>query len=695
MMFDGLGVWSLVLVAGALMGRPLRAQEASPEWMKDSAAQLEKELVERYGESERGRASRGLKQVAEFWRAGDGDRAAFEEFVRRDFAGNQAALDAMFGRYEKLLEQLNGHMLEIVRAFRTQTDLDLGPVMPYDEVFAGYDPSAHTIDDLFANKLAFVVLLNFPLTTLDERLADGAGWSRQQWAEARLAQVFSRRVPASVNLTLAQAASQAEQYVSGYNIWMHHLLDDHGQRLFPARMRLLSHWNLRDQIKADYAEKDGLPRQRMIARVMESIVRETIPKVVVNNPAVDWNPYTNQVQASSVKDYDGAAPASGDVTNAPEPDTRYAVLLADFRAAKAVDPYSPAAPTHIARKFDEERELPEARVRAMFEQVLTSPLVPRVAALIEQRLGRPLEPFDIWYNGFRPRSTYTEPQLDEVTRKKYPTPEAYHRDMPRMFEALGFSPERARYLASNIVVDPARGSGHAWGAQLLSAPAHLRTRVGPDGMDYKGYNIAVHEMGHNVEQTFSLNEVDHWLLNGVPNTAFTEAIAFVFQAKDLELLGLSSPGPEQEALKTLNDFWATCEITGVALVDMAVWHWMYDHPGASPAELKDATVRIAADTWNRYYAPVFHQRDVVLLGVYSHMIDAFLYLPDYPIGYFIAQQLEEHMRQAGKIGPEVERVARQGRIAPDLWMKGAVGAPVGPDALLAATARALDQITAK
>ena len=35
--------------------------------------------------------------------------------------------------------------------------------------FAGYDPSAHVNDDFFANKLAFVVLLNFPLTTLDQR----------------------------------------------------------------------------------------------------------------------------------------------------------------------------------------------------------------------------------------------------------------------------------------------------------------------------------------------------------------------------------------------------------------------------------------------------------------------------------------------------------------------------------------------
>ena len=79
-------------------------------------------------------------------------------------------------------------------------------------------------------------------------------------------------------------------------------------------------------------------------------------------------------------------------------------------------------------------------------------------------------------------------------------------------------------------MEPARGSGHALGAARRDDKAHLRTRVGPQGMDYKGYNIAVHEMGHNVEQVFSMTTIDHTLLQGVPNTAFTEALAFVFQA---------------------------------------------------------------------------------------------------------------------------------------------------------------------
>jgi hypothetical protein len=199
-------------------------------------------------------------------------------------------------------------------------------------------------------------------------------------------------------------------------------------------------------------------------------------------------------------------------------------------------------------------------------------------------------------------------------------------------------------------------------------------------------------MGHNVEQTFSLNNIDYYTLSGVPNTAFTEALAFVFQGHDLELLGLSQPNTKARALKSLDEFWGTAEIAGVALVDMAVWHWMYEHPNASPAELREATVQISRDVWNKYFASIFGKRDVVLLGVYSHMIDSFLYLPDYPIGHMIAFQIEAQMEKAGDIGSEFERMATVGSLVPDLWMKKATGAPVGPEALLAATAKAVKEL---
>jgi hypothetical protein len=655
------------------------------------STQLEHEIVLKYGETQGERAKNGIHQLADFWHAEDGDALAFAAFVRDNFAGTQPALDAMFNRYQLNLEVLDGHLHEINREFRAPSDLDVGPVASYDDIFSAYDPAAHVLDDFFANKLAQIALLNFPLTNLQQRLTEGQHWTRRQWAETRLAERFSKRIPAAVNQAYATASSDADRYISEYNIWMHHLVDAQGQRLFAPKLRLLSHWNLRDEIKADYSDaENGLAKQRMIQKVMERIVTQEIPASVINNPGVDWNPLTNAVQPTT--DADGDARAKAPAGNAREVDTRYAVLLADFKAVRTADPYSPTAPSYIQRQFNEDMQIPEPRVKAMLERVLSSPLVAKTAKLIASRLGRPLEPFDVWYNGFRARGEYSEAQLDAIVAAKYPTADAYKKDMPEILRKLGFSTERADYLAGNITVDPARGSGHAMGAEMRGAQAHLRTRVEADGMNYKGFNIAVHEMGHNVEQTFSLNDIDYTLLHGVPNTAFTEALAFTFQNRDLELLGLSKPDEQSASLKTLNDFWSTYEIAGVALVDMSVWRWMYAYPDATPAQLREATIEISKNIWNRYYASVLGQKDVVLLGIYSHMINSFLYLPNYPLGHMIAFQIEAQMEKAGDFGGEFERVAKLGRVTPDQWMIAATGAPVGPEALLAATEKALSQL---
>jgi len=671
-----------ILATAALVG-----MLATPAFAQQHQ-KLEEELIAKYGDAQRARIQRGIRQVNDFWRASDGDAAAFDEFVRTNFAGDVQTLDAMFNRFQFLLESLDGHMAEIGRDFRWQSDLDLGTIYPFDETTAAYDPSAHVNDDFFENKLAFVVLLNFPLTTLEQRLTDGEKWSRREWAEAALGLRFSKRIPSEVNLAVSKASADASQYVATYNIWMHHLLDDKGARLFPTGMRLLEHWNLRDEIKGNYSldPKVGLPKQRMIQRVMERIVDHSIPETVIDNPNVDWNPYTNEVRPAAEKDGDHKSEHKQTTAS------RYAAILDTFHASKLVDPYSPTAPTHIQRSFDEGRQIPEARVRAMLEEILSSPLVPKVAKVIEKRLGRSLEPFDIWYNGFRSNGRYSEAELDAITRKRYPTPQAYKADMANLLVKLGFTKERADYLAANIEVDPARGSGHALPASRRGDNPHLRTRVGKDGMDYKGFNIAIHENGHNVEQVFSLKTIDYYTLAGVPNTAFTEALAFVFQAKDLELLGLASPTAESRAFQTLNDFWGTYEIAGVALVDTEMWHWMYDHPDATPEQLRDAVVQISKNLWNKYYAPIFKKRDVVLLGIYAHMVNNFLYLPNYPIGHLIAHQIEEQMEKAGNIGSEFERMARYGSVAPDLWMKNATGAPVGAAALLRSTEHALTVI---
>lgn len=668
----------------------LKAQNMKPSWMDNSVNKLSDELLQKYGESQKIRIESGLKQVAEFWRLEDGDDKNFKDFVLTNFAGDQSHLDALFNRYLFLLEKIDGHMLEIGRNFRLQTDLDLGPIYPFDEIFAAYNPAAHVNDDLFKNKIAFIALLNFPLKSIKEKTTEGKNWTRRQWAEVRLAERFSKRIPADILQRVSVAGALSDQYIAEYNVFMYNLLNEKNERLFPKGMRLLSHWNLRDEIKANYQnDKNGLEKQRMIRKVMERIVDQSIPEIVINNPNYDWNPFSNIVTPSKEIDKEFPLVKSNVNLTANEPDTRYDIWLKTFLASKLMDPYSPTAPTHIERRFNEDRELSEARVKKMFEDLLSSPLAKDVAALIKAKLGRDLEPFDIWFNGFKPKGTTSVEELDEIVRQRYPNPDAFKEALPEILVQLGFTPERAKIIAGNIGVDPARGSGHAMGASMKEAMAYLRTRISKDGMDFKGFNIAIHELGHNVEQTISLDDIDYYTLAGVPNTAFTEAYAFTFQAKDLELLGFSSSDPENDALETINDFWQTFEIAGVSLVDMEVWHWMYDNPNATPAQLKQAVLAIAKNIWNKYYAPVIGVKDVTLLAVYSHMIHSFLYLPDYPIGHLIAHQIGELMKKSGTIGPEFERTARLGRISPDLWMQQATGSDVGADALIHATENAI------
>jgi hypothetical protein len=379
------------------------------------------------------------------------------------------------------------------------------------------------------------------------------------------------------------------------------------------------------------------------------------------------------------------------VDGAREDDVRYARILANFRAVKEADPYSPSAPTHIARGFDLEREVPEARVVAMLEEVLGAPEIQGVAAVIASRLGRPLEPFDIWYDGFTPRRSVSEAELDRMTRARYPTPAAFEKALPQTLQKLGFRPDKAKWLAEHIAVDPARGSGHAMPAARRGDKPRLRTRVNEGGMDYKGFNIAVHELGHNVEQAFGLYSVDSTLIQGVPNTAFTEAIAFVFQARDLQVLDLPGPDAEARKLLALDRLWDAYEIAGVALVDLGMWHWMYEHPKATPAQLREATLSIARDVWNRWYAPVFGVKDLTLLAIYSHMVNNLLYIPNYPVGRIIASQIEAHLdaRPPSELGAEIERMSSLGQLAPDVWMKKATGQPVSATPLVEAARRAL------
>src|SRR5690242_6307163 len=68
-------------------------------------------LVQKHGEAARARAERGVRQVAAYWRAEDGDAAALKSFVEESFVAEPRQLDALLQRFSAAFEQIDGHML--------------------------------------------------------------------------------------------------------------------------------------------------------------------------------------------------------------------------------------------------------------------------------------------------------------------------------------------------------------------------------------------------------------------------------------------------------------------------------------------------------------------------------------------------------------------------------------------------------
>ena len=621
---------------------------------------------------------KGVKHASSLWREEDGTQEDFIKFVKENYITDPEKRKAIFKKTSDYFESIYGNLNEISLDLSKTIDLSVGEIDEIDRMFGNYSLYSHLQDDFYTNKIAFFIALNFPYFTLAEKEASGPEWTREEWAMARLGDIFVSRVPASLSQVLSTATGNAEMYIAEYNIHMGKLRTDNGKQLFPDDMVLLSHWNLRDELKADYADSDnGHAKQEMIYKVMERIIRQEIPGAVVNNPVYEWAPFSNTLIVDSKN-----------IASSPEPDTRYAHLIEIFRAMKDIDVYNPLMNTAILRKFSWEMEISQEEIEALFDSYLSSPQLIALGEIIQKRLGRELKPFDIWYDGFKTRSSIPETLLSSKTSASYPDAAAFQADMPSMLKKLGWTPQRAEYISDKIVVDPARGSGHAAGSAMKGAVSHLRTRIPGKGMDYKGYNIAVHEFGHNVEQTISLYDVDNYMMSGVPNTAYTEALAFLFQSRDLMLLGMKQENTEAEKLQTLDAAWSLMEIMGVGMVEMKIWKWLYANPEATPAQLKEYAVGCATEVWNKYFSPVFGAKDSPILAIYSHMIEIPLYLPNYAYGQIIEFQIEDYIK-GKKFADEIDRIYKQGRLTPQQWMNGATGTKVSVQPIINALEKAL------
>lgn len=299
-------------------------------------------LVKKYGDKEEGRIKKSVSQVASFWTSKDGNDKLFQEFCLSNYIASDDIRSKVFDHLAQKFEILGGNFNRISVDLKRPLHLDTGELLPVDMMFGEYEPASHLTDDFFGNKIAFYIILNYPFYSLKEKTELCPKWSSQDWAYARAGDMFTSRIPAILNLKTGELLTKADSYISDYNIFMGNLVDDEGKTFFPKEMKLISHWGLRDELKANYQAENGLKKQNFIYDVMKHIILQDIPQQVINSDKFTWNPANNKL-------FEGTK----QVDAQPEPNTRYQYLLDIFKVMKETYAYCPSYPTFIQRSFDE------------------------------------------------------------------------------------------------------------------------------------------------------------------------------------------------------------------------------------------------------------------------------------------------------------------------------------------------------
>ena len=153
----------LVLVISQCKQKEIADQKQSVQFVTQSTVDtVITVLVAKYGESQKARIEKGIKQAATLWTAKDGKDVDFRDLCLKYFVGDPAKLNLLFSRLQTNFEQLFGRYNLITLSMKWAVHIDIGQMLDVDEIFGAWDPAAHFNDDFFTNKIAFITCMNFP-----------------------------------------------------------------------------------------------------------------------------------------------------------------------------------------------------------------------------------------------------------------------------------------------------------------------------------------------------------------------------------------------------------------------------------------------------------------------------------------------------------------------------------------------------
>jgi len=619
----------------------------------------QQELIKKYGEQYIPDIKEGIENVSDIWKDDDGNEAEFNNFCILYYVKPGKERYHLLKKCDEILETWHGHLGEIVTVFTKWQILDIEPLTPFDTLIAKYNPFAHLNEDMFKSKLAFIIQLNFKRSDFLKQRVKGKKWSRINWVKCRLGEVGEERIPPEILAKHWQIMQSAHAYIDNYYINLNNI-QKNGKHLFENYSPLSVHWGLRDEIRSLYSAKDSrqniLTKQLAIFNILENVVTGTIPKEVINNNNYIWD------IEKKVTDIEG--------TN------RYEFLHKYLQINLELDKYSNYK-SILDRSFLHEKEIPQTEVKKLLHELLSYSGLKYLTEFLKNKLNRNLYPFDIWFRDFYPNSV-SEDEKDKKVAKLYPNIKVFQNKIPEILIKLGFDKSKAYDIAKYILVEPSRGSGHAAPPPARWSKVRLRTHEGAKKLNWKSFYIGMHELGHNVEQVLSSCFIDWYTLSGVPNIAFTEGFAYVFADRANEIIGCEKPDFD---MFVLDRYLQSYEMSGIALYEIELWEWLYQNPSVSIKELKDGAINIANKVWKKYFSPYFGENENGILAVYSHNLLHPLYIPNYSLGYIIAYQIQNYLKNK-VLGEEMERMCLLGKMTPQQWMEIAIGAKISARALL-------------
>ncbi len=639
-------------------------------------------LAAKHGEQHKKLIYERVFTVYGFWRKKcDGKFKEFEAFCLEHFTLDEKELGGIKEKIAIGMEHIFGYLVDLYKALQRPFDLEMGKLTKTERMIADIDVFSPIWEQFFVSKLAFLALLNFDVKTTEDMLMVQHILSKKKYEEMRLTDTFRYRGEEEIENAINLADKKARHYIMDYNIWSHAFIDDNKKQVFgdEPNEKLISHWALRDKIKALYHQPGALKKQSILYLAMQRIVKQRIPETIVNDEGnLLWSPQTNKIYA----------PSGELIPDQPsEPDTRYQILLEMFKAESDADHYFEK--NFIERSFWDNQETLLEEFEIYYKTILRAPCALEVAKFVEKRLGRKLRPFDIWYNK---HVRYDEAKLDKIALERYPDVHAFKREMPDILRWMGFKPEEADFISSNILVEKCRGSGHAYGSWRRGSPVNLRTR---EPFIFHNFKTAMHELGHCAEGILTLHDDSNsFFMRDLPNTGFSEAFAFTFEDRAQEWLG-EKPKKLHNEMLTLYYFWKTFETAGVALLNVKMWEWMYaNKKGLNPSKLRNGVIGLAKAVWNEYFAPLYGKNDIEILAIYSHLIENGLYFPNYLYGDLAAFQFMKNC-EGKDFAEEMKRVCSIGMLSPNAWMRQAVGDMLSGNLLVSETEKALEIINAE